>query len=115
MLRHQRIAIGWVVGLLLLIGCQSPVDIRPTVVGTITQVRTNPLMILIEEDGPQPCGYWFGVDSLTVVQVRDSTGATRTAGTSALQVGVKVSAWADGDMLLSCPAIGRAASVLVNP
>jgi len=115
MLRHEWVATGWVVGMLLLIGCQSPVDIPPTVVGTITQVRTDPFMILIEEDGPQPCGYWLGVDSLTLVRVTGSTGAARTAGTSALQVGVKVSAWADGDMLLSCPAIGRAASVLINP
>ena len=115
MLRHEWVAKGWVVGMLMLIGCQSSVDVPPTVIGTITQVQTDPLIVLIEENGPQPCGYRFRVDSSTVVRVTDSTGATRTAGTSDLQVGVKVSAWADGDMLLSCPAVGRAAKVLINP
>jgi hypothetical protein len=115
MLRHELVATGCVVGMLLLIACQSSVDTPPTVVGTITQVQTDPFMILIEENGPQPCGYRFRVDSTTVVRVTDSTGATRVAGTSDLRVGVKVSAWADGDMLLSCPAIGRAAIVLISP
>jgi hypothetical protein len=115
MLRHEWVATARVVGMLSLIGCQSPVDVPPTVVGTITQVQTDPFGILIEEDPPEPCGYWFVVDSRTIVRVRVSTGATSRAGASDLQVGVRVSAWADGDMLLSCPAGGRAAKVLVNP
>lgn len=115
MLRHEWVAKGWVVGMLSLIGCQSPVDVPPAVVGTIIQVQTDPFRILIEEDGPEPCGYWFAVDSRTIVRVSVSTGATSRAGASDLRVGVRVSAWADGEMLLSCPASGRAAKVLINP
>ena len=108
--------------LVLAAGCTSPVDLGPpTIEGLIIEVRSDnplaPLEILVAESPPDPCpGVWFGVDSRTEIRITNATGvsgSTFLADSDELRVGVRVRAWADGDMLLTCPAVARAERVIV--
>jgi hypothetical protein len=93
--------------------CSSPMNASPTVEGVIAQVTHDPLMILVQH-ASQQCGYWFLVDADTEIRVSTSTVATGAGDSDELRVGVRVSAWADGDMVMTCPASGRAERVIVG-
>jgi hypothetical protein len=95
------------------LSCRSPVASMPTVTGVIEELRQDPLMILVRAPSAQ-CGTWFSVDSRTEIRVATSTGSTRVAHSDDLSVGVRVSAWADGDYLLSCPGQARAQRVVID-
>lgn len=105
---------GAVVCLVLAVGCKSSVEPVPSVEGTIVEVTSDPLLILVKP-GPNHCGAWFLVDSRTEIRIK-TTGdfPTLPADSDRLRVGVMVSAFADGDMVLSCPARGRAERVIVE-
>ncbi len=105
--------LGAVAWLVLAVGCKSSVQPLPTVEGTIVEVTSDPLMILVEP-APNQCGYWFLVDSRTEIRIKTSGDSTLPADSDRLRVGVMVSAWADGDLLLSCPERGRAERVIVE-
>ncbi len=100
--------------LVLAVGCKSSLQPSPTVEGTIVEVTSDPLAILVEEPAPNPCGVWFLVDSRTEIRIRTSGDSTSPADSDRLRVGVMVSAFADGDMQLGCPARGRAERVIVE-
>jgi hypothetical protein len=100
--------------LVLAAGCRSPMNVSPTVEGTVVQLTSDPLMILVER-APDQCGYWFLVDSRSEIRLATSPSVTVAADSDRLGVGVEVRVWADGDMLLSCPARGRAERVIVEP
>ena len=93
--------------------CENPLDVNPTIQGVVSELTADPLMILVESSG-QECGIWFLVDSETQVTAATSVGSPGTSSESLLEVGAKVSVWADGDLDLSCPAVGRALRVVVE-
>ena len=99
--------------LVLAVGCTSSLGPTPTAQGTIVEVTSDPLMILVEPV-PNQCGYWFLVDSRTEIRIKTSGDSTLPADSDRLRVGVMVSAWADGDMILTCPGQGRAELVIVE-
>ena len=98
--------------LVLAASCTSPVNVSPTVEGAIVEVTSDPLQILVQP-ATSECGVWFVVDSRTEIRIK-SADSTLPAGFDELRVGVRVRAWADGDMQLSCPAWGRAERVIVE-
>jgi len=106
--RTTSFALG--LGLTLAISCSSPVDMQPTVEGTISQLATDPITILVDPDS-SGCGYLLLVDSETRVETTTVGGRVTVANSSVLQVGRAVRVWADGAMLLGCPARGRAMRV----
>jgi hypothetical protein len=93
--------------------CSSPSEPTSIVDGIITEMTTSPLRILVESPA-QDCGYRLLVDSQTEIQVQTGTGTPVRSDSSQLNVGAAVIAWADGDLLLICPALGRAARVVVR-
>ena len=93
--------------------CRSPSEPTPIVDGVITEMTANPLRILVKSPA-QECGYRLLVDSETEIQVRTGTGAPYRSDSTQLKVGAAVIAWADGDLLLICPALGRAERVVVR-
>jgi hypothetical protein len=103
----RHVLAGLVVAVILLAGCRSPTDVSPTVVGQIVQTAADPFMILVEP-GPGQCGSWFVVDSGSEIRMSNATSSTVPGDAADLQVGVKVSVWPDGELILTCPARGRA-------
>ncbi len=105
---------GAVACLVLAVGCNS-VGPVPTVEGTIVEVTSDPLLILVKPS-PNQCGAWFLVDSRTEIRIKTSGDfiPTLPADSDRLRVGVMVSAWADGDMILTCPGKGRAERVVIE-
>ena len=105
---------GAVACLVLAVGCTSSLGPVPDVEGTIVEVTSDPLMILVEPS-PRQCGYLFLVDSRTEIRVRTSGDSTSPADSDKLRVGVKVGVWGDGeDLFLGCPVSGRAELVIVE-
>lgn len=102
-----------VVSVLLTVGCGSPVSPPPVVEGTIVETASEPHMILVEGQ-PTACGYWFVVDTDTELVVTTPSGSTTTADRAALHIGASVRVWAAGDMVLTCPAKGRADRIVVE-
>jgi hypothetical protein len=101
--------------LVINVGCDSPVEVRPpTVEGTIVELRSSPLTILVKP-GPNQCGYELGLDSETEIRRVTANESTVAATADELRVGLRVRAWADGQPLLSCPAMGRAERVIIVP
>lgn len=93
--------------------CSSPSEPTPIVDGIITEITTNPLRILVEPPA-QDCGYRLLIDSQTEIQVQTGTSPPIPSDSTQLTVGAAVTAWADGDLLLICPALGRAERVVVR-
>jgi len=75
---------------------------------TGVRIDSVPQMLVEEEPGSMQCerNAWFGLDART----RVLDGATH-ADTSALTLGRRVSVWAEGVVLESCPPITYAAEV----
>jgi hypothetical protein len=104
---------GAVACLVLAVGCTSSLGPVPTVEGTIVEVTSDPLRILVEPARGR-CGAWFLVDSRTEIRIKTSGDATSPADSDRLRVGVMASAWADGDMIWTCPGKGRAERVIIE-
>ena len=105
--------LGAVACLVLAIGCTSSVEPVPTKEGTIVEVTSDPLRILVEPARGR-CGTWFLVDSRTEIRIKTSGDATSPADSDRLRVGVMVSAWADGQVVFSCPGSARAERVIIE-
>jgi hypothetical protein len=113
MMFKRELMTSLLVGISSFVGCSTPTDVPPFIVGTISEVQQEPFMILVME-ASEVCGAWFSVDGNTSVRASSAGNSTSTVSRDALKVGMRVSVWADGDVLLSCPARGRAASVLIG-
>ena len=99
--------------LVLAVGCTSSLGPVPTVEGTIVEVTSDPLLILVKPS-PNHCGAWVLVDSRTEIRIK-SDFRTLPADSDRLRVGVMVSVWGDDELFqASCPGEGRAAYVIIE-
>ncbi len=105
---------GAVACLVLAVGCNS-VGPVPSVEGTIVEVTSDPLLILVKPS-PSHCGAWALVDSRTEIRIKTSGDfPTLPADSDRLRVGVMVSVWGDDELFqLSCPGEGRADRVIIE-
>ena len=105
---------GAVACLVLAVGCNS-LGPTPTVQGTIVEVTSDPLLILVKPS-PSHCGAWALVDSRTEIRIKTpGQFPTLPADPDRLRVGVMVSVWGDGELFqASCPGEGRADHVIIE-
>jgi hypothetical protein len=84
----------------------------PDVTGLITQQEGGRVLIEEQPDVMEGDKYWLAVDESTPI-FADVNGVLEPRGVSDLQVGMRVSAWADGAVAMSYPAQGAAGGIVI--
>jgi len=84
----------------------------PDVTGLITQQEGSRVLIEEQPNVMEGDKFWLTVDDSTPI-FADVNGQLESRRVSDLQIGMRVSAWADGPVAMSYPAQGGAAAIVI--